>query len=251
MNIKFNLLFPLYNNLCNISHKNISDIRTNFYKQEEQLETCCTCVCKWKDVPPPTPSLCADDQRRRWAAENKRSGSEAVVYSGDSRSANVWRQADYCTAGGLFIDPALCVYASDSPSAVSCMCVCVRSHTLLLRGGEHARQLSYYVEVLFIKVFIHYKAYLYRPLDYRLLLYLSLHVCVFKHERARVAHGAPDAGHPRESVPGLSWQCVCGSAWLLAPVSCSPLGSTTTAAAEQHPPPPVLISGARGMSANG
>lgn len=48
-------------------------------------------------------------------------------------------------------------------------------------GGAHVTQLSYYVEGLFIKLFIHYKAYLYRPLDYRLALHTPhMHTHIFR-----------------------------------------------------------------------
>lgn len=116
------------------------------------------------------------------------------------------------------------------------------------------------VEGLFIKLFIHYKAYLYRPLDYSLALNTThtdtrTHACIYSHVHADVpviTTGLHDCGTsvcvcelavwmqdiPLWSVPELTMHvCVCvhmcGGAWLLALVLCSPLGWTaTTTAAE-------------------
>lgn len=114
------------------------------------------------------------------------------------------------------------------------------------------------VEGLFIKLFIHYKAYLYRPLDYSLALNTThtdtrTHACIYSHVHADVpviTTGLHDCGTSvcvnwqcgcRTSLCEVcqSWQCMCvcvhmcGGAWLLALVLCSPLGWTaTTTAAE-------------------
>lgn len=69
------------------------------------------------------------------------------------------------------------------------------------------------VEGLFIKLFIHYKAYLYRPLDYSLALNTThtdtrTHACIYSHVHADVpviTTGLHDCG----TSVCVNWQCGC------------------------------------------
>lgn len=72
--------------------------------------------------------------------------------------------------------------------------LCVRLFTHTTHTHRHTEvasvtPLSYYVKGVFIKLFIHYKAYLYRPLDYRLTLYAThtcSHNCTRTHSHAHM-----------------------------------------------------------------
>lgn len=68
------------------------------------------------------------------------------------------------------------------------------------------------VEGLFIKLFIHYKAYLYRPLDYSLALNTThtdtrTHACIYSHVHADVP--VITTGHDCGTSVCVNWQCGC------------------------------------------